>query len=574
MKSKFDAKHFLVAILATTLGTTAFAQNTPTQKDQPAKFKSATRLVLVPTSVEDKSGHFAAGLTKDSFSIEDNGKPRQVAIFEEVHGQGGRFQKEIQTPGVFTNMNATGPHKLTIIALDTANSTLADQSRARSAMLKFLQNSVTENNPTSLVVVSRTGTRLLFDFTSDPRMLAEALKKTKGETNSKEVSEPHPMTRANDGNASPVTDGGPQFNANADAQNIATNLDAFARGELKYSAFERYDRNWTILATLENLQHLALAYGGIPGRKELIWVTAGFPYSLDEPGAIVDKPLGSVFDRTFEMLNQANIAVYPVDLRGVLVNLFADISRCNSCGRSLSAGSAVDPGAAIDPTLSDRANNNATLETFAAMTGGRAFFNRNDVDKSLLEASNDASSYYMLGFYVGSDEKPGYRKLKVRAARGDLKVRARSGYFVSKNQLTAEQSKNMDLQDALTSPLEFTGVPMRLQWGPVTDGAETKKVQFILTLPPNSFTLDQENGNAIDLVIAAVARDEKGNDVGKLMQPLQGRFKPEAIEKLKQSGLPYPNAIPLKPGRYMVRFVVRDNTSGKIGSLILPLTVT
>ncbi len=287
----------------------------------------------------------------------------------------------------------------------------------------------------------------------------------------------------------------------------------------------------------------------------------------------MDKPLGAVYERTFDMLNDANMALYPVDVRGLLVQLFPDITQCNTCGRTLTSGMANTPGAPPTPEMNDRSANLTTLQTFADMTGGRAFYNRNDVEKALNEIGKEGNTYYMLGFYVDQGEKPGWRKLKVSANRLGSKVRSRNGYFLSKLLDDPNAVRQMDIIMASNSPLEYTGVPMTVRWGGVSGDGPKKTVRFSMVLPANTAFIDPDT-NQMNLDFAAFARDNQGNDAAHVSQSFAGKLRPEGVEQIKNNGITYNNVFSIAPGDYTVRFVIRDNSTGKTGSVVVPLKVS
>jgi VWFA-related protein len=181
-----------------------------------------------------------------------------------------------------------------------------------------------------------------------------------------------------------------------------------------------------IETTIDSFLGIAWSLSGVPGRKWLIWATGGFPFALDSPSTVPGGYLSLLYKRTMLALNDAQISIYPVDIRG-LANSPSFVN-----GKSSGAFS----GAAVSRQISNRMwlqqSKTDTLNDFADMTGGKAFYNTNDLAGSFNRAADDASSYYMLGYYLDTkNNKPGWRKLQVKVGKKDVEVRARNGFFVT-----------------------------------------------------------------------------------------------------------------------------------------------
>jgi hypothetical protein len=225
-----------------------------------------------------------------------------------------------------------------------------------------------------------------------------------------------------------------------------------------------------------------------------------------------------------------------------------------------------------------------TMHAFADATGGRACITISELDKCFAQAVEDSRDYYLLGYYLGDDTQPGWRKLKVKVAGDGLHVRYRTGFYVaSKAQETPEQNRQK-LVDALASVVQYTGVRLTARLtseqdppGSSTSAPRTtterqaKPVAFLLGVMGDSLTIDRDNGNSVDLQIAALAFDTNRKTVASSSQALATSFKPEMLQKILQSGLGIPQKLDLPPGQYEIKFAVRDNLSGLIGTVSLPL---
>jgi hypothetical protein len=269
------------------------------------------------------------------------------------------------------------------------------------------------------------------------------------------------------------------------------------------------------------------------------------------------KNLEPLFEETMRMLAASNFAVYPIDAVG-LTSFFpgADSSTVNmSIAREERAR---------------HADTTATLETFAAMTGGTNCFNTNELVNCFRKASKDTESYYMVGYYRNQkNNKPGWRPLDVKVARPGLQVRARTGYWYSNDSPTANNSRQMDISLALTSPLAYTALPFTVRWQRTQEPAQKGKqpYKFIVSVPGDQISIDDKN-HALNMEFVAAVTGPTGNREDQVAQHVTMGLKPEAVTQLRSDGLNYDNKLLLPPGKYTVHFVVRDNLTGRTGSVV------
>ena len=537
--------------------------------DEEAKveFKSNTILVQVPVVVTDKSGKHILDMSLDDFQLYEDGKAKKITSFEEVEPA----QTPLTTPpsanGEFSNLAAASeaPRTVTIIALDTVNTPFLDQAYGRKQIIRYLAENVTSDQVIALVAITSKGLKPIHALTSDPKILVDALKKVNGEI---------PSLQGTDVDTQAVAAGVDGFAPRAiEAVGLGTdpNLaleDFVLRGD---ATLVRMQQDRAIEITMRSFLTLAWSLSGIPGRKSLVWATSGFPFYIDQPSAVPVGYLAALYEETMQALNDAEISIYPVDVRG-LVNYSpsADVTYAPRNSSNLS-------GSAYAASLASRSwLHNSTLDTlrdFAEMTGGRAFYNSNDITGGVRRAANDSSSYYLLGYYLDTtNTKPGWRKLKVSTHRKNIEIRARNGFFVTNATANPAVSRRADMQFAVTSPFESTGIGITVKWLSDTTDGDKKKVGFVMTLPGDSFAQVQEDKPGFDLDVLSVAIKD-GVAANSLSQTVRGTPTAETLAKLKAGGLAYKNAIELPPGKYTVRFVVRDNLNGKIGSVSAPLTV-
>jgi VWFA-related protein len=570
---------FRIAAIATlACATCAFAED---KEVAPLlKFSAHTEFVLVPTLVTDKSGSHITGLKKEDFRIFENGSERRVTFFEEVTSKPQRLSRP-RNLNEFSNGfdGSQSTRRLTVIVLDLINTPFLDQAHAREDLVKYLAESVDPHEPTALYTLSRNGTHVIHDFTTDPRVLVAALHKLKGDPYKMVDTQQDAaaMTKHDPfAGASPLA-GGTEFDRiSPDSKLVADEAQLLnALLEEALTSFRAFQERLAITATLDGMQQIAQALAGVPGRKAVIWASGAFPFTVSgtmQFAPIGPEPLGDVmplYERTWQSLNDAMIALYPVDVRGLQDMQVPPVNR--PTWHPISVNRATPPPDSAETDL------RATFDTFAESTGGRAYYGSNDLEKGFREAVSDSSQYYMLGYYLDhSKTKPGWRKLSVKVKHQNLKLRFRSALFVANSAANPENARDGDIASALRSPLDFTALQFTAHWDTVKPSEQEgkKRVTYVVTLAPETAPVDTTDNNRMAIEFVAQAKAPEGKPVGQpLGQKIDHHLNPEQLATIREKGISYRSGLDLAPGEYDVRIVVRDNLSGRVGSVTAPLKV-
>lgn len=526
------------------------------------EFRTQTVLVQVPVVVTDKSGNHLHSLTKDDFRVLENGKEQKVSTFEEIVAVNTRLPVVAQKPGEFANLTLSEqqPRTVTVIALDTVNTPFLDQTYGRRELVKYLANSLDSGQVLALMIITSHGLKIVQGLTGDPAHLLQILKKVSGETSTMESID-------TDAQADAATGDMPDVPSVTPGSDPAAAMDAFVeRGDAIIAQFQQQN---AIETTMNAFRGIAWSLSGIPGRKSLIWATGGFPFVIGSPETVPGGYLSSLYERTMEAFSDANISVYPVDVRGLVNNSPITDARNSRLRTGFSLLRQMNNRAWMQQSSID------TLNQFADMTGGKAFYNTNDLATSFKRATDDASSYYLVGYYLDTkNDHAGWRQLKVKVDKKDTEVRARKGFFVTNATLHMELTRDSDMSYALTSPIEGTGVPVSVQWAGVSGDGDKKKAIFLAHMPPNGLTFDPSGPNKLNFDFAAIAFNQKdGKQAGQVNVNFAKSISDAQLATVRANGVGFRNALELGPGKYTVRFVVRDNVTGKMGSVTAPLTV-
>jgi VWFA-related protein len=553
------------------------------------KLSIRSNLVLVPVIVTDRHGDHVPGLKAEDFEVREDDKPQSIVRADEVTvGDTGKVDRPAVAANTFSNeLVAEHPKKLEIIALDQINVPFVGGADGNRMLVEFLSKNVDANTLLALVALTHNGVRIIHDFSSDPSLLVAAVRKARNKPSALDAT-----TMDVSGENSALDIEVLQLNALLSGADVdLTGLSpAQAMAQLRaINASQRATadasrRAQEALITLECFQQIAEYFGGVPGRKSMIWATSGFPFGL---GAGVNNSVtrgtqADDWDRTFRMLTDANIAVYPVDITGLTTGATANnLQQLNTtliktggpeggvAGRS-AALAAVEGGQFNDPNVSRQ----ETMRQLAERTGGQPFYNSNDGAELFRRAGADAGQYYTLAYYTKDTGKYGWRKLNIKVKRDGVRVRARSGYYFNDPKKAGDPSTAVrDLKMSLMSDLSFTSVPLRGEWLQTEPAGDQRKVHFVLSIPPGVPAIDSEHENHISLEFLVQASDKAGKNVANISQRLDTKLKPDGVDQIQNRGLDYTNVLTLAPGDYKVHMVVRDNLRGTLGSLVTPLKV-
>jgi len=573
-----------ISILATlVIPILLIAQDKNQSKDTGAvTFKAKANLVLVPVVVTDKQGHHVNGLKITDFELKQDGNVQTIANVDEVTADPTVAKLPTLAPGEFTNEVITQtPKKLEIFAIDQVNNPFSDQYEMRRGLLEYLSKGVTTDTLFALVAIRPNGVQIIHDFTSNPAVLINAIKKVESVMTAKDT---HALDVSGDEDAeaaqlSAILNGAASAGtAGTGGASIAQAGNQIARSRAMYDS-GRDSQNSMI--TLECFQQIAQLFGSVPGRKSLIWATVGFQVSL---GGLSGEAVGGTtveeWEHTVRMLQDANISVYPVDVSGLVptssiteltnVNNAADIKSGSTdiSGRSASM-EAMSSGRFNNPQQSRQSN----MKRVADVTGGEAFYNTNNSDALYGLASNDSGQYYMLTYRLTDTNKKGWHKLNIKVLRDGTQVRSRTGFFINNSADDAAKAHDFDIKEALASPLNFTSLTIYGMWQQVEPAGDKRKVHFVLQVPYNSMVIDTDHENQIGMDFIIIAFDANKKEAARISQRLDRKLPQEAMPQIQAHGLNYNNILTLAPGQYTVRIVVRDNLRASTGSITVPLNV-
>ena len=529
------------AILALVL----LAAASPSARQQPT-FRSSVRLVNVTVIAHDSAGRPVMNLTASDFQVFEDGKEEKIEVFAID------TDRPVQTanaalpvaprlaPDIFTNRRQTRDGGgVTVVLFDRLNSDWDDQKRARDQILKLLAKAQPRDRIALYVLESDTIT-VLHDFTSDASRLIAVLNKYLG-TTSIELAASEEKT--------------PDF---ARTGLVAQDADTAAWLErTQQMVSETFLRRRAELTT-DALEGIANHLAGIPGRKNLVWVSAAFPLVIpSDHGPLV---MNQDVSRAARAINTADVAVYPVDIRGLTPALNPTTATATT-----TKGTAPAP---VFTTMARVAANQDVMLTLADATGGRVFLNNNDIALGVRRAIDDSRVSYVIGYRSSRpDNDNKFRNITVKVNRSGVALRHRKGYLSAPAPSRDSRERLKSLERVMMSPVEASSIALAAQISRMA-----KEGTVVVRIDPEALTWvpgKEVREAAIDIVIAQSLPDGKYFKVKETTVNLTAD--PDRYQQMLEDGLTLSSNFTTIPDAYRLHVVVSDVGSQSVGSLIIPI---
>jgi VWFA-related protein len=582
-------RHKVLLYTAMLLGSLAAlqAQNPPSDSPQPPVFKTNARAVVVDVVVTKGNDEPVPALHKQDFQIIEDGKPQTIDYFEEHTAKtlppGALPPLPKMPPNVYTNVPPAPPSDtVNVLLLDTLNTEKQDQVFMRKQILQFLKGM----QPGTRCAIFMLGSKLRFiqGFTADSSTLVAAL------NDKKNAPDRDPSFRS----ASDKAD---------DQRDIATlmtmlggrsdgGIDALREAQGAHAEFQYGER---VLMTLEALDYLARYLADVPGRKNLIWFASSFPVIVfptpSQRQALSESRIyGSAVKRTADLLTVSKVAVYPINAQGMMVEHGME---AENIGPSRMGGIGAYAGEA-----SERADVIANMEQLAADTGGKAFYNTNDLNAAMQRAINDGSHYYTIAYAPTNKKMDGkYRKIEVKLTEGKYKLAYRRGYNADDAASAAAPPESDPLRPLLMRGLPSATqllygvrvVPAATQPGPnATRAGKNPKLNGPVTRYSIDFMIrwtdvqlePVANNNRGKITayhgkiqLGLMAYDRDGNAVNWIGGTQEMNLQPDVYASIQKSGIPAHMEIDLPNKDVYLETGVYDWGTGKAGTVDIPLHV-
>jgi VWFA-related protein len=559
--------------------------------DSTLTFKSSSRLVVVDVVVTGRDGNPVAGLDKGDFTILEDGKVQPLQSFEpHVPVKETTALPELQLPaGEFTNFPKQASNSaVNIVLFDILNTPTDDQMFARQQMIEFLKT-LPRGQRVALFTLGYDLKMITGFTTSTDDLIAAANKLRPGvsallDTEQDMAAEDHlnsqifggmsPSSSSNAPTATGGGSGGPPIAAGGNSlgplgtttyQNPASSGGALSLAQMmdEFTTETRLVRtDIRTEKTFESLGALARALSGYTGRKNLLWLSEGFPAAVlprkanYEPDA---RNYLATFQKYSGLLEASQISVYPIDVRGLK----------NTTLQPGGGGPELDPS---DRQHGDEAGAQMMMRDVAGQTGGKAFYNGNDLKTAMRRSIEHGSTYYTLAYSPQNKKWDGrFRHIEVKLARPDTRLDYRRGYYgVGDDPGPVDTARRMLIAEMQPGVPQSTMLLLRCKVVPDNSTGKVN-IDYGVYAADIAFTGDPLKHAQLEFVAVAWDKDEKA--AGNVSQTVTLDPKPETLQKMLNTGLPFHQELTLKPGTYKLRLGVMDYTSAKIGTLEIPVTI-
>lgn len=509
-------------------------------------FHSETDLVLVNVTVRDKSGKVVRNLKPEDFTILEDNKPQKVVSFDVEDLDAVATQEVAQAKPLPGEPAPPNPSTVPAVA-----ATPAEQFKDRRLIILFFDLSAMEPDeidravtsaehyvdqqmaPADMLSIVSLGSALLVnqDFTTDRDLLKKQLQAFN-------VAGGQGFEEGTTGTTEGTPDTGQPFTAD----------------DTEYNIFNTDRRLEALRSVAEKLSHLQQ-------KKSLIYFSSG----MDRTGIENQSELRAATNAAV----RSNMAIYTMDLRG----LQALVPGGEAQNASL-RGTSPYSGQATLNALNSNFTTQETLVTLASDTGGRAFLDSNDFSQVFRGVQLDTSTYYLLGYHSTNPARDGhYRRITVKVRVPDVKVDYRRGYYAPADyQHSTKEDKELQLQEELVAELPATDLPLYLSAAYFRLEANKFYIPISLVVPGSEipFTRSSDRDKATLDVIGMVL-DSDHHPVTRIRDTV--KLAVDTSSEVRKKNVQYNTGVSLPPSKYVLKFVVRENQTGRMGSFETPLEV-
>jgi VWFA-related protein len=501
-----------------------------------------SQLVIETVVVKDKKGNPISGLTAKDFTITEDGVPQTIKIAEyqqlptdaaplvtpgtpeniTIYNRLSRTQVAPETPGTLKYKD----RRLMALYFDMSNMPPADQMRALAAAETFIRKDMTQADLVSILRYSGGSVDVLQDFTSDRDHLLSILETM--------------VVGEGQGSVESVSDAG-----------AADNGAAFGQDDSEFNIFNT-DRQ------LAALQTAAQMLGRLNEKKQLLYFASGMRLN----GVDNQAQLHATVDAAI----RAGVAIWTLDARGLVASApLGDATQGSPGGAAMYTG-----GAALANTTRFQQSQD-TLFALAGDTGGKAFLDNNDLAKGIVQAQQSESNYYILGYYTTNTTLNGkFRKVKVTVnPELTASLDYRQGYYAGKvfGKFTVAD-KERQLEDALMLADPITDLTIAMEINYFQLNRAEYFVPIVVKIPGRELVLAKKGGAEHTLIdfIGEIKDAYGGTTVQNVYDKVNIQLSEHTAAELAKSPVEYDFGFTMLPGKYSIKFLARDDETGRIGT--------
>jgi VWFA-related protein len=524
-------------MVASLLVEPAIPEETPT-------FSTRTNLVIVDVTVTGRDGKPVENLTKDDFELYEDGNLQRLQgcdlqrldtkVLPALNAAPGSLGQG-DSPPTRATVSMARDHRLMILLFDFSSMQPAEQLRATDAAVKFLGTQMTSSDLVSLMVFG-TSLQTVQNFTADRDLLLSTIRKL-------HIADSSELATLGDAGPDPEDESG-----------------LFVADETEFNIFNT-DRK------LVALEDAARKLGAYPQKKALVYFSAG----VEKTG--VDNQ--SQLRATINTAVRSNVAFYTIDARGLMAS-----APGGDATRTAAVGSKLYSGAGQRAQSDSFHNQQETLYSLAAETGGKALLDSNDLSLGITQVQRDMASYYILSYSSSNQSEDGrYRRIQIkmapRLAAMRLKLDYRVGYFApSTFSKMTSADRETQLQQALESENPVTALPLALEVDYFRLTQDKYFVPVSVRIPGSALSFrSKKHKAATELDFIAEVRDARHRVASVVRDTIPLKLDDATAGEVGRQQIQYDTGLTLAPGKYTLRFVARENGEGKVGTFETLFTI-
>jgi VWFA-related protein len=513
------------------------------------KFQASAQLVVETVTVRDKNGKPVEGLSAKDFTVTEDGVAQTIAFCEFQRLDDNVPPPEptpapaiptpppstpaIAVPGVVAHqITPERPgdiryrdRRLMAMYFDMSAMPVPDQIRAETAAMKFIQKQMRAADLMAILAFNGAAVQVLQDFTDKKEDLEAVINKLF------------------------IADTGLDENANDDS--TADTGAAFGEDDSEFNLFTT-DRQ------LGALQTAVKMLGQLNEKKVLVYFASGLQLNgIDNQAQ---------FQATTNAAIRANVSFYPVDARGLVAQ-----SPLGDATRGSPGGVGMYSGMSAMANTNNFQKSQDTLYALAADTGGKALLDNNDLSQGVVQAENAITSYYIIGYYSANTAMDGrFRRIKITLADASLKLDYRQGYYAGKEfKKFTTVDKERQLLDALMLGDPITELTVAMEVNYFQLNSAEYFVPVVAKIPGSELALARKGGAEHTLIdFIGEVKDEYNVTVANVRDKVDIKLSGATAAQLAKQPIQYDTGFTLLPGTYSLKFLARDDETGRIGTYL------
>ena len=505
--------------------------------------KTSVDRVLTNVVVRDKkTGAVIKGLKQSDFQVFEDKKPQAITTFdfqnvdeavtlaEKSTVSGATATKKKSIADIINNQFAAAPdelkdRRLIVMFFDLSSMQPEDITRAVDSANDYVNNKMQPADMVAAVSLV-SGLSMDQDFTNDKQALIRAVSKYDGSDSS----------------------GYAAGNEGGDSDGTSDDSSSFVADDSEFNALNT-DRQLYAIRTV------CKAMEKVEQKKSMLYFSGGLSRQGIENQA-------SIRSATNECV-KSDTAIYSVDTRGLqALNTVGDASQGSR------RGTGAYSGASMQSMLNSNFSSQETLGTLASDTGGKLFVDSNDFGPAFQQVQHDTEAYYIIGFHSSNTAHDGgYRHLTINLLNHpEAKLEYRQGYYAQADfQHAKSEDRELALNEQMRSDVPATDVAVYLQalYFRLDDGKFYIPISVVV---PGSqiHATSVRDKNKATLDFLGQLKNATGIIVGQVRQTVN--LAVDANQQVQKKNVQYSTGFTLAPGKYHVKFVVRENQSGNMGS--------